>query len=497
MLPRKKQGGGIKSSLFVRNFIGQLLVEFMIRSKNLILIPILAKELGAADYGIYNIMINFIALGSCIIPLGLQSAVARFIPSCKSNVGKINFLKKIITLNLIHIFIFFILLNFYNLTVNNNYFTKLLYGNNLNLIFTAACCLGIKNILLLFLKTNLEIKKYYILSIIDSIVSLIVIIFIIFHTNNKSDIYINIIKTLAIIDLSIILFSSFLIKIKNDTIIESLEIFCKKEIYTYSIPVFISGLLMWSINSIDKYLINYFLGAKQTGIYSYCYSIGSIPVIFIATPFFGILPILVFRADQDIMKIKSIINGFFKLFSYTCMPACIFLLIRSDFLVNLIKNKDYSSSANQIAGIIGLSYFIMFIGDFCAISFSLHKKTKITLYILIIGSLSNILFNVLLIPQMGIEGSAYANLISFSIISLINISWAKRSRISYVDFSIFGKCTLVCLTLTTIYICLAYNLNAFGSLIELMIILSLLIIYSRILISYNVFDKSTFIEEKV
>jgi len=54
--------------------------------------------------------------------------------------------------------------------------------------------------------------------------------------------------------------------------------------------------------------------------------------------------------------------------------------------------------------------------------------TKISFYRTLIGMISNVILNLILIPQMGIIGSAFATLISYSLATFSLIFWKNTQQ---------------------------------------------------------------------
>ena len=65
-----------------------------------------------------------------------------------------------------------------------------------------------------------------------------------------------------------------------------------------------------------------------------------------------------------------------------------------------------------------------------------YEHTKKIMYFRFIGALSNIIMNIILIPEFGIIGSAYATLISFIIMSFY--IFTVGNRLEYIRYNIKG-----------------------------------------------------------
>ena len=88
----------------------------------------------------------------------------------------------------------------------------------------------------------------------------------------------------------------------------------------------------------------------------------------------------------------------------------------------------------KIAPIILISYYFFGVYILMLPRIYKHEQTSKILYFRMIGALSNVVLNIILIPYFGIMGSAYATLVSFAIMSyyIFNVG----NRIEYVQYNL-------------------------------------------------------------
>ena len=91
-------------------------------------------------------------------------------------------------------------------------------------------------------------------------------------------------------------------------------------------------------------------------------------------------------------------------------------------------------SGLKIVPIILMSYYFLGIYILMLPRVYKHGKTTKIPYFRMVGALSNVMLNIILIPRFGIMGSAYATLISFAIMSyyIFNVG----NRMEYVQYNL-------------------------------------------------------------
>ena len=112
---------------------------------------------------------------------------------------------------------------------------------------------------------------------------------------------------------------------------------------------------------------------------------------------------------DDVSEILSLTIRYFLMLA---IPLCFISLLVSQDLITLLASDKYAKSA-EIIPIVLIGVFLQGL-DF-PFSAGLHfaKRTGIFLVVMIFAALLNIGLNILVVPQFGIMGAAYATLVSY------------------------------------------------------------------------------------
>lgn len=200
----------------------------------------------------------------------------------------------------------------------------------------------------------------------------------------------------------------------------------KSEIIKIGGYYLISGFSVIATMSIDKYMVNYYIGLSVTGIYSIAFNFGNI----IALPSRALKKISTtviaeaWRNNDteliaDIYK-RSSINQFI-----IALLLFIGLWANIDNVFRLLP--DYSSG-RYVIFYIGITYVLDMLFGLDTIIMSNSKYYKNQAYIMLISLVLIIVTNIIFIPIWGISGAAAASALSMLISSLI------RYAILYIKF---------------------------------------------------------------
>lgn len=193
------------------------------------------------------------------------------------------------------------------------------------------------------------------------------------------------------------------------------------EYLKYSAPLTPNSLIRWITDSSDRYMVSYFLGLSQVGIYSASYAIGNLIQLFITPIQFILFPELSRLFDEGkINEVKIYLGYSMKYFLLISIPAVFGLSALAKPMLEILTTQEFISGSIVIP-FIALSGLLAGVFQIVINITHLVKKTKFNLYIQLFAALANIGFNLLLIPIIGIVGAAVATFISYILMVIICI----------------------------------------------------------------------------
>ena len=222
------------------------------------------------------------------------------------------------------------------------------------------------------------------------------------------------------------------------------DISLSKKMFLFGIPFLPAAILFVITGMVDRFFIKHYLDLTQVGIYGAGYKIASIVSIVVLAFNLNWQPYYLkhyndssfIKNVEDISKVFSIIL----IYISTFISVWCGLLIKIKFFDFYIIGIDFWS-ATAVIPWIAFGYF--FYGLFVLQMPTIYICNKQMWSPIFWGSgaLINVIFNVILIPSLGIVGAGISTLISYATMSMLliykNQSWLPLNFINKFLFSYF------------------------------------------------------------
>jgi len=443
--------------LFVQRLGVIGIANILIGIAPIILLAILTKNYSIDEYGIWIQVYTLMNLISIIATLGLPSSMIRFLANERDK----NNIKEIF-------YSLFAVIIFTSLVIS---LVFLFFYKQISIIFLDGdICIGIilpaililnslNSFLVNFFRTFQDIKKYSALSVLQTF--LIVIIVLYFSLNHYNFFF-------SIFGIFLALFINFLVlfmiiyynigfkvpKLKN-----------LRKYLSFGLPLIPTNLSSWTLDVSDRLIIGILLGTAAVGYYSPGYSLGNI-VLMLVMPFSILLfPLLTKNYENGkIEEVKKYLFYSMKYYLLLAIPTVIGISLLSEPLITIISTPEVAQEGFLITPFSAISGMLAGIYAIMLQVLLLKKKTRITGIFWIASAIINITFNILVIPYLGILGAAIITLISYMIV-VIPVS-KYYLRFNSIDFRFIIKCLISSVLMCFIIICIKPT-NIFNILITI------------------------------
>ena len=215
-----------------------------------------------------------------------------------------------------------------------------------------------------------------------------------------------------------------------------------KKFILYGLPL--TGLFVFDyiLAFSDRLLIGYFFGSEMVGVYGANYDLVKQIVLFLMI----IQGLIIYpeinklfedgRLDE-VNKLMSInLNLFISLF----LPLAIFIAMFSDFISSVFIGERFTQSSGLLIPLLSIVFFILGIKIYhFDYIFHLKEKTKISMKILLIGSLINIFLNLLLVPNYKLIGAVLSTMIAYIFCLFLSIIFGKKYMLIKLDYNVFFR----------------------------------------------------------
>lgn len=185
-----------------------------------------------------------------------------------------------------------------------------------------------------------------------------------------------------------------------------------KKMLIFSSPLVVGGLAFWGLTAIDRIFLNYYVGFEELGIYSVASSLaGGVGVL--SAIFSNLWHPVVFKwikKGGDHHKIQLIMEVMIIAVALVWSFVGFFSWILVYFLPSEYLNVQY-----LIVACIALHLFYM-LSEVTVVGINISRKTSYAMVASIIALIVNIVFNFILIPEIGASGAALSSLIAFFVL---------------------------------------------------------------------------------
>lgn len=386
------------------------------KGMSLLLVPIYTRYLSPSEYGIIDLFVIVASIISLTIALEIHQAVVRFYQDTKEQKDRTEYVS---TAFLFTVFVYSLFL-IVSLTFSDNLTVWLLddlaYKGTYLLATWAIFTQGLFYFTHGQLKWQIMPKESTVVSIINALIVALVAVYLLVVENMKIEsIFIG-----QIVGNTMGIFISIYYTRRS---YQLTFVYVKfKEMVSFSLPLVLSGVAIFIALFIDRIAIKYFLGLEDLGIYGLAYRFASITSL-VMIGFQSSLTPLIYKHYKE-KETPENIAKLFKLFSIFALFVITGTILFSNEMITFLTTKEYYQ-ASPIIPILVMAIFFTNMYIFLP-GLSIAKKTKIISLISILGAIFNTVLNFIFIPKFGVEGAAYATLVSAISISIIRTIMSNK-----------------------------------------------------------------------
>ena len=387
--------------------------QFGTKILSFLLVPLYTNVLTTAEYGTYDLYASTVTLLVPILTLNMADSLLRF-PLDKSRNRKEIFMigMKYFLLSAIIVFVLTGINGVCNIASVLKQYALLFI-----LLFVVT---SINGMIVNFARGIERIKEAAISGVVSTFV--IIILNVIFLIPLKLGIigyfFANI---LGVAVQSIYLFISS--KLWQYVRIHHLNKGLEREMAEYSKPLMINGISWWVSSSSDRYIVTFFRGIAENGIYAVGYKIPSILSVF--QTIFGQAWTISAVLDFDAEDKKGFFSDMYKAYSACMVIVCSFLIVFTKILARLLYAKEFYEAWKYVPFLLIAVVFGALSGYIGGI-FAAVKDTKVFAKTSIIGAFANVIMNCITIMMVGTIGAAVSTAVSYIIVWILRLRCVKR-----------------------------------------------------------------------
>lgn len=200
-----------------------------------------------------------------------------------------------------------------------------------------------------------------------------------------------------------------------------------KSMMGYALPIMVWGLAGIADSTFDRLLIRYLtpdtqVALAQVGIYGACYKLSIIMTLFVQAFRFAAEPFFFKQATHtDAQKTYADVMKYFVITCVMIYMVCVLFLDQILYFIG----ADYREGRGVVPILLMAQ---LFLGVFYNLSvwYKVMDRTRVGMYIALMGAVFNIAMNVVMIPRYGYMGAAWTALVSYVMMTLISYVWGQK-----------------------------------------------------------------------
>jgi O-antigen/teichoic acid export membrane protein len=386
--------------------VGTILARFV----TFLLLPLYTNILPAADYGLAALVFAFIGFLIIIFNYGLDSAVMRFYGESGASAYKTRIFSTAVWLTLwsslalgtviysLDGFLGRVLLN----DLKHAHLIRLSAGI---LFFDAICHVP-------FALLRLEDKPFHFIGI--RIINVLVVFTLNFYLVGKLNRGVNGIFESNLITSALTAFLLYAITVKR--IRFKFSGATAKDLALFGLPFIPAGLASVCMEMLNRYILEDLMGLAAVGIFSAGFKLGIFMLLLTTAFYYAWQPFFMKAGPQDSSR-----PLFARIFTYFVLVELTFWLILTALMPEIVRfhigrvyliGKEYQSCEPMVP-IILLGYVFYGINQVFLPGIYFEKKTRYLAYLTFLAAAVNVGVNFILVPSLGIVGSAYSSLIGY------------------------------------------------------------------------------------
>ncbi|MCT2872723.1 lipopolysaccharide biosynthesis protein [Limosilactobacillus fermentum] len=439
------------SALFAIANLGTKLIQFF-------LVPLYTYALSTSAYGTVDLMITTVSMLTPIFSLSIFDAVFRYTMDRDADY------KRVFTIGLGVTIIGLLLLGLFVPIFD---LLKIPYAT----YFAIMLGLSLFNSLLQnFARSIGYVKVFAFSGVINALSTTLLSILFLVVLKLGIEGYINSLIISSVITLAFLVIGAQAWKYVS---FKTISIEYLKKMLRYCIPLIPNAFSWWFTNDANRYFILLFVGTAGNGLYAVANKMPSIlSVLFNIFSQAWQLSAVEEYDSKDKNEFYSNIFNYLMLFLLLGVGAI--LVVLKPFMSVYTSSSFYESW--KIVPFLLMAAVYSNLSGFLGTVFLAAKKTASLFSTTIIGMLLNLIFNVVLIPIIGLNGAGLGSAIGFIIVSILRLR--KASKEDYVKINVDTK---MCLTSHVLIILMIVGEFAIGSLwllvgIELVLLIAMAVL---------------------
>ena len=238
-----------------------------------------------------------------------------------------------------------------------------------------------------------------------------------------------------------------------------------------SVPAIMSTLSDLLLMQSDRIMLTHMVGASETAVYSLVYNIGSILIALYTAINGSWTPWFYKKLDEEII---DEIHRVQKMYVYVFTYMAIGLLTISPEVVKVLSPKTYWTGIGYV-NLIVIASFLIYLYAFFTTYLMYLKKTGTIAVNTMIAAILNIILNYFLIPRYKAYGAAYATIISYAVLFILQYMAMNKQGRAVFDLKSIGMGITIIVVYGGLFYCIKENWIIRYGIVAIMLVIAFVV----------------------
>lgn len=233
------------------------------------------------------------------------------------------------------------------------------------------------------------------------------------------------------------------------------------EMVKYGLPVILINLASWIMMLSDRYVLGFFRGSGEVGIYSAGYAIPQrsiLTVVLLLALASGPIAVNIWER-QGVEASQIFLTKLTRYYLLIGLPATVGLSVLSKPVMRILTTPAYFPGYRVIP-LVAFGIFLLGINGKFGTVLSYYKKTNLIMFCNLISAALNLGLNFLFIPKYGYIAAAATTFIAFAADLSIKIAMSRQFLVWQFPFKSLGKIAVASAVMSIIAYPLGNSLTA-------------------------------------
>lgn len=222
-----------------------------------------------------------------------------------------------------------------------------------------------------------------------------------------------------------------------------------RTLFHYSAPLVPNTICWWIVNSSDRYIILFFLGAAYNGLFSVAYKFPTI--LTTVTSIFYLAWQESAIKEYNSPNRNVFFSNIFRKYYILLFSICICAIPATKIVIELFVSIEYKT-AWIYTGFLYLGAVFSALSSFLGMGYQISQETKRSVMTTVLAALINAAVNLGAIHFIGLQAASLSTFVSYLFLFIVRIQHTKRYFILKVNWGQFIWLTILSILLIAIVI---------------------------------------------